>query len=133
MMIPLRDEAAVDRGVPDVSALRRFAEATHMDHGVFLFAPRAGTEPLDVYSRMFAPDFGVFEDPATGSASGPLGCYLVRHGVAPAGTARIVSRQGVMMQRPSRIHIEIEGTRSEISRVKVGGQAVLVARGELLV
>jgi trans-2,3-dihydro-3-hydroxyanthranilate isomerase len=87
-----------------------------------------------VYSRMFAPGFGIVEDPATGSASGPLGCYLVHHGVVSGRAARqMVSLQGVAMGRPSRIHISIDGDRDAITRVKVGGEAVLVGRGEMLV
>ena len=82
---------------------------------------------------MFAPEFGIIEDPATGSASGPLGCYLVEHGiVAGEASQRIVSLQGVAMGRASRIHVAITGTPGAISNVKVGGEAVLVGRGELL-
>jgi trans-2,3-dihydro-3-hydroxyanthranilate isomerase len=83
---------------------------------------------------MFAPGFGVVEDPAAGGASGPLGCYLVRHGIVSGASAeRIVSAQGVAMGRASRIHVSIGGTAEAIARVRVGGEAVLVARGELLV
>jgi trans-2,3-dihydro-3-hydroxyanthranilate isomerase len=82
---------------------------------------------------MIAPGFGIVEDPATGSASGPLGCYLVQHGVVAADRAdAMVSLQGVAMGRPSRIHIAIEGAADRITRVRVGGQAVLVGRGELM-
>ena len=98
---------------------------------------------MSIYSRMFAPEFGIIEDPATGIASGPLGCYLVRHGlITPAAARSIVSHQGVAMGRASQIHISIsvtgdanvrEGSAGPvISDVKVGGEAVLVARGELL-
>jgi trans-2,3-dihydro-3-hydroxyanthranilate isomerase len=87
---------------------------------------------------MFAPEFGITEDPATGIASGPLGAYLVHHGLVTEGGPHegrvdIVSRQGVAMGRPSRIHISIEVANGVIAGVKVGGQAVLVARGEFLV
>lgn len=83
---------------------------------------------------MFAPDFGIGEDPATGSASGPLGCYLVRHRlVSPDAALRIVNLQGVAMGRPSRMHVAIRVQGGEIVEVKVGGTAVLVGRGELLV
>jgi len=72
------------------------------------------------------------EDPATGSASGPLGCYLVRHGLLPAGQAgQIVSRQGVKMSRPSRVHIRIAGTPENIISVQVGGRSVLVGDGRI--
>ena len=100
---------------------------------MFLFAVTAGRDET-VYSRMFAPAFGIVEDPATGSASGPLGCYLVEHRLVPEQTARhIVSAQGVAMERASRIHIEITGGPGAITRVRVGGEAVLVGRGELIV
>jgi trans-2,3-dihydro-3-hydroxyanthranilate isomerase len=83
---------------------------------------------------MFAPELGIIEDPATGSASGPLGSYLVHHGLVTSDHAqRIVSMQGVAMGRPSRIHIAIGGTPGRITDVKVGGEAMLVARGEFLV
>jgi trans-2,3-dihydro-3-hydroxyanthranilate isomerase len=83
---------------------------------------------------MFAPTFGMVEDPATGSASGALGCYLVRHRLVTVDDARsMVSLQGVAMGRPSRIHIAIDSRGDEIVSVKVGGTAVLVGRGELLV
>ena len=80
---------------------------------------------------MFAPGLGVVEDPATGSAAGPLGCYLVQHGRVSGERAKeIVNVQGVKMGRASRIHISITGGPDAITDVKVGGQAVLVARGE---
>ncbi len=100
---------------------------------MFLFALLPPGAPETVHSRMFAPDFGIVEDPATGIASGPLGCYLVKHGLIGGEAAqRIVSHQGVAMGRPSRIHIAIDGDSTAIAQVRVGGQAVLVARGELL-
>jgi trans-2,3-dihydro-3-hydroxyanthranilate isomerase len=83
---------------------------------------------------MFAPEFGITEDPATGIASGPLGCYLVKHGlVTPEASRSIVSRQGVAMGRASRVHISISVEDGIINDVRVGGEAVLVARGELFV
>jgi trans-2,3-dihydro-3-hydroxyanthranilate isomerase len=81
---------------------------------------------------MFAPGFGIVEDPATGGASGPLGSYLVHHGVVtPAQGARIVSLQGKKMGRPSWIHVDIGTTNGAIDRVRVGGKAVLVGEGNL--
>jgi trans-2,3-dihydro-3-hydroxyanthranilate isomerase len=133
-MIALRDRAAVDRAAVNAADFRRFNAAAGLDAGdaLFLFSVSNGADET-VYSRMLAPQFGVAEDPATGSASGPLGCYLVRHGVVDGEAARrIISTQGVAMKRPSRIHIAIEGTASAITSVKVGGRAVLVGRGELL-
>jgi trans-2,3-dihydro-3-hydroxyanthranilate isomerase len=133
LIVPLRDSAAVDRAVSDAAAHRRLRPSIGMDVPIFLFALSPGADHT-VYSRMFAPGLGVAEDPATGSASGPLGCYLVQHGLVSGDAAqRIVSLQGVAMQRPSRIHIAIAGSRDAITGVRVGGEAVLIARGELLV
>lgn len=134
LLVPLRDKATVDRAVSDAAAIKRLTvlDATHP--AIFLFAVSPAGAAETVYSRMFAPDFGIVEDPATGIASGPVGSYLVRHGVVSGDAARrIVSMQGVAMGRASRIRIAIGGTPDAISRVQVGGEAVLVGRGELLV
>ena len=135
LFVPLRDPDSVDRAVPDASACRKLSAATGLSVPLFLFAPVEAAHrdgPFVVHSRMFAPEFGITEDPATGIASGPLGCYLVQHGVIPPGApARVESRQGVAMGRASRISIAISGTPGAITDVKVGGEAVLVGRGEL--
>jgi trans-2,3-dihydro-3-hydroxyanthranilate isomerase len=145
LYVPLRDAATVDRAISDAVGFRRLKAATGLDLPIFLFAVgtwggsggagsiRRADAPPTAYSRMFAPEFGVVEDPATGGASGPLGCYLVRHRqVSGDATHRIVSLQGVAMRRPSRIHINITEKSGQIVEVKVGGTAVLVGRGELL-
>ena len=129
LFVPLRDPAAVDKATADVAGFRRVAGKD----AVFIFAITEGGREETVYSRMLAPQFGIPEDPATGGASGPLGCYLVEHGLVAGDQAQgILNLQGVRMLRPSRIHIAIDGTPGQISGVRVGGEAVLVARGELL-
>ena len=102
-------------------------------------APKADTTSAvrlktdTTYSRMFAPGLGVLEDPATGSAAGPLGCYLLQHGLVTVDEARQMTNvQGVKMGRASRIHMAITGGPGAMTEVKVGGEAVLVARGEFL-
>jgi len=134
LLVPLRDHAAVDRAVTDSAGFRRLCAACGLDLPIFLFAV-GGPSPDDtVYGRMFAPDFGIIEDPATGSAAGPVGCYVVHHGAAKADPARPIQiSQGVAMGRPSRISVSVEGEAKDIIGVKVGGTAVLVGRGELLV
>ena len=98
---------------------------------MFFFTPESSGDET-VYSRMLAPGLGVSEDPATGGASGPLGCYVLHHEIVSAGQARsMVSLQGVAMGRPSRIHISIDSSDEMITKVRVGGQSVLVGRGEL--
>ena len=83
---------------------------------------------------MFAPSIGIGEDPATGSASGPLGCYLVRHHVVPPKEAgAMLSRQGVKMGRPSDIHIAIGVAGDAITSVRVGGESVVAGEGTLYI
>ena len=134
LFVPFATRPGVDRAVSETTALRRLGAQTGLDLSVYLFTLEPGEPEATVYSRMFAPQFGITEDPATGGACGPLGSYLVHHGfVRGDATERIVNMQGVVMGRPSRIHIAIGGTPERITDVRVGGEAVLVARGELVI
>ena len=134
LIVPIRSREAVDRAISDAAAFRRLTASTGIDLPIFFFAMSSAGALETVDSRMFAPEFGIVEDPATGAASGPLGCYLLRHGLLGAEAAtRIVSLQGTAMGRPSRVHIAISSRGDEITEVKVGGRAVLVATGEVLV
>jgi trans-2,3-dihydro-3-hydroxyanthranilate isomerase len=81
-------------------------------------------------TRMWAPAHGVAEDPATGSAAGPLAIHLARHGRIPFGE-QIEIVQGVEIKRPSTLYAQVEGDGDRIERVYVGGSAVIVARGEI--
>jgi trans-2,3-dihydro-3-hydroxyanthranilate isomerase len=81
---------------------------------------------------MFAPAGGVFEDPATGSAAGPLAIHLARHGRIAFGE-QIEIRQGAEVGRPSVLYARAEGSGDRIDRVEVGGSAVIVARGDFRV
>ena len=127
--VPLVSRAAVDQAVVDIRAAAAMFEAAKITRrGLFIFSTEPGADGATCYSRMM----GASEDPATGSASGPLGCYLVKHGLVPSDKAgSIVSAQGVKMGRPSRIHIKIDLTGGEISGVRVGGTSVLVGEGRL--
>jgi trans-2,3-dihydro-3-hydroxyanthranilate isomerase len=79
---------------------------------------------------MFAPLFGIAEDPATGAASGPLGAYLVEYGAVTAREAeRMTSLQGAFMGRPSWIHIAVRGTAGALESVRVGGVSVQMGSG----
>ena len=73
---------------------------------MFLFTPTAE----GAYSRMFAPEYGIAEDPATGSSTGPLAAYMIRHKLVSgqAGT-RFISEQGTKMGRRSLLHVEVQG------------------------
>jgi trans-2,3-dihydro-3-hydroxyanthranilate isomerase len=80
-------------------------------------------------TRMFAPAGGVSEDPATGSAAGPLAVHLARHGRIGFGDEIEIS-QGAEIDRPSTLYARADGSAEELERVEVGGSAVIVARGE---
>jgi trans-2,3-dihydro-3-hydroxyanthranilate isomerase len=128
VFVALRDAAAVDSATPDPARVRKHVGDDA--HGILLFAVNG---PSRLYSRMFAVD--VPEDPVTGSASGPLGAFAVRHGlVQRAPRVAIVSEQGTKMGRQSFVHIELTyGDSSDVpERIDVGGGVMPVLKGELL-
>jgi trans-2,3-dihydro-3-hydroxyanthranilate isomerase len=140
VFVPIATRRAIDSISVERKALTRsFRDAGLGELPVFVFTTEPGSsapaaaDRETVYSRMFAPEFGIVEDPATGGASGPLGCYLLRYEVLTPEAARsILSLQGVTMGRPSRIYISIDSRDGAIIRVRVGGRAVMVGHGELL-
>jgi trans-2,3-dihydro-3-hydroxyanthranilate isomerase len=87
------------------------------------------------HARFFAPADNIPEDPATGSACGALGGYLIHHGALSLepedGRYKFVIEQGDFIHRPSRINLDVKGEAGAVEEVKVGGSAVLVARGEV--
>jgi trans-2,3-dihydro-3-hydroxyanthranilate isomerase len=121
--VMLESEAAVAALEPNISALR-----THTGVGVSCFAG-SGTQWK---TRMFAPALGVSEDPATGSAAGPLVVHLARHGLVNWGD-EIEIRQGVEIGRPSVLYARAIGSDAGVEGVEVGGSAVVVAQGVYLV
>jgi trans-2,3-dihydro-3-hydroxyanthranilate isomerase len=112
----------------DVAALRPNLERLGDLPAVLGFNTFAGSGS-SWKTRMFAPGGGVAEDPATGSAAGPLAVHLARHGRIPFGD-RIEISQGAEVGRPSTLYARVDGSAEQIERVEVGGSAVLVARGE---
>ena len=120
VMVGLEDEFAVAALAPNMQALVPLAA------NICCFAPTA-RGPWKV--RVFGPALGVPEDPATGSAAGPLALHLARHGAIAYGQ-EIEIRQGAEILRPSVLHARVEGSREQIERIEVGGAAVIVARGE---
>lgn len=137
LLTPLASRAAVDRVQINRAAYTACCAAAGLkEMPLFVFSMDKGSGPEpgpeDVYSRMLGPGLGVSEDPATGSATGPLGCYVHKHRLLPRERlAHFVSLQGVQMQRPSRLHVSIEAQGDEIARVRVGGRSVLVGEGRL--
>ena len=135
LFVGLTTRSAVDNVGVNPTALAELLRATNSNaHGVFVFSAQPGDPRATVYSRMFAPALGVMEDPATGIASGPLGCYLVRHKIIqPEKAEAMISLQGVKMGRPSHVHISIGVKKGEIASVQVGGEAVLAGEATLYV
>lgn len=134
ILVPLATRADVDAALPDMNLLREIQSAFGNEHtGIYVFSTESHDDDVTAYSRMFAYGLGIAEDPATGSACGPLGAYLVLQRLVTGDAAtRMVSWQGVAMGRPSRIHIAITTTDTgAVSRVQVGGQAIIVAKGSL--
>jgi len=129
LYVPLRSLEAVRRARPRADLIERVS-GDGVPSQVFVFAREVENEGSTVHSRMFAPGFGITEDPATGGASGPLGCYLVRYGVVACdSSAEIISEQGIEMGRPSFIRIRIERRGEEITAVRVGGQCHFMGEG----
>ncbi len=132
LYVALRDARAVDAAVSEKTRLRE-AFAGRAPLPVFLFAP-AGANRL--YSRMFAPDgSGIDEDPATGSASGPLGAFAVKYGLVPRSpSVSITSEQGTKMGRQSIIHIRLEygADKDTPTKIEVGGAVMPVVSGTLV-
>jgi trans-2,3-dihydro-3-hydroxyanthranilate isomerase len=134
LIAPLASRGAVDRiEIGRAEYVRVCAAAGLKELPLFIFCLDSGGES-QAYSRMLAPGLGVTEDPATGSAAGPLGCYLYKHQLLPRERlSHFVNLQGVKMLRPSRLHISIEGRGDEVTRVRVGGRSVLVGEGTLTI
>ena len=122
LSVELADEDAVVALTPDMRALNALGEV-----GVSCFAGSGGRWK----TRVFAPGLGVAEDPATGSAAGPLAVHLARHGRIGFGE-EIEIRQGAEVGRPSLLLARAVGSEDSIESVEVGGSAVIVARGEFL-
>jgi trans-2,3-dihydro-3-hydroxyanthranilate isomerase len=117
--VALESEEAVATLRPDLNALGRFELAANCFAG-------SGTRWK---TRVFLPGYGIDEDPAAGSAAGPLAVHLVRHGRIAFGEELEIS-QGAEIGRPSKLYARVDGHGDVIERVEVGGSAVVVARGE---
>jgi trans-2,3-dihydro-3-hydroxyanthranilate isomerase len=134
LYVPLKTRAAVDAAQLERTALCALLRAVNLEElPVFVFSPEPRNDVATVYSRMFAPVLGIPEDPATGSASGPLGAYLLHHNAVCANShAPLVNIQGVRMGRPSRVHITLSADGGVLKEVRVGGKALVIGHGTLL-
>jgi trans-2,3-dihydro-3-hydroxyanthranilate isomerase len=127
IFIPVKDKHAVDRSFMDIQGLKIIKDTDHEPACVFVFTPtRDGA-----YSRMFAPEYGIPEDPATGSSTGPLASFMMRHGlVSGVPGNRFVSEQGAKMGRRSILHVHITG-QNGVDGIEVGGYVTRVAEATM--
>ena len=124
ILVAVKDKAIVDRAWMDMTGREKLRGDYADPVCVFVFAPTAG----GAYSRMFAPDYGVSEDPATGSSTGPLAAYMIRHNlISGAAGTRSISEQGTKMKRRSLLHIHIHGERGA-DGIEVGGYVTPLVR-----
>jgi trans-2,3-dihydro-3-hydroxyanthranilate isomerase len=121
--------------IQSIHLRQREADAIARDLGfgdLFVFTCETVYPESDVHCRMFAPHFGIPEDPASGSATGSLAAYLIKHRLIKLSErVRIVSEQGLEMGRPSRLIVEAEVSGGQATRIQVGGQCVLVGQGTI--
>ncbi len=131
LMVPARSLRHMDKIELDLVAMKKVLATTRSD-SFMIFTRECVHDEATVHARMFAPTMGITEDPATGSAAGALGAYLVRRGLVKAEpTAHILVEQGYEMGRPSAIHVEVDTDEHGPVEVRVGGKAVEVADGKL--
>jgi trans-2,3-dihydro-3-hydroxyanthranilate isomerase len=123
LIVAAKDKEAVDRAWLDLAGLKTLKAGESEPFCVFLFTPT----PEGAYSRMFAPEFGVVEDPATGSSTGPLAAYMIRHKLVSGDSGtRFVSEQGTKMGRRSLLHVEVQG-KGAADGIYVGGHVTPIA------
>ena len=127
VFIALRDRRAVDDAWLDSHGVSIIKGADAAPICVFVFTPA----PEGAYARMFAPEYGVPEDPATGSSTGPLAAFMIRHRlVSGAAGTRFVSEQGTKMGRRSILYVELHGA-GGADGIDVGGYVTPIAEGTL--
>jgi trans-2,3-dihydro-3-hydroxyanthranilate isomerase len=120
-----------------INLRRRDADAIAGDIGfgdLFVFTCETVDPEATVHCRMFAPHFGIPEDPASGAATGALAAYLIKHRlVKPTDQVRIVSEQGLEMGRPSRLIADVKIYEGQASSIQVGGSCVAMGSGRISV
>ena len=131
VIVPVRTLTAVRSIEPDAAAIVDICEMLGTN-GIMVFTTMTVEDHTTVHTRMFAPAIGILEDPATGSANGAMGAYLVHNGLVEVGPlTEIIVEQGYEIGRPSRILVQVESDDDAIKTVKVGGQVVMVVEGTL--
>ncbi len=129
LFIPLRSLEAIKKIRVRTDLLDYYSDQ-HSTTELYVFTMETENPSSTTHGRMFAPLFDIPEDPATGSASGPLGCYLVKYGLSDG--QKIICEQGFEIDRPGIINVQVEHAADKITKVLVGGNAVLISKGEMI-
>src|SRR3954451_11379487 len=132
-IVPLPTRRAVDAAVIDRAKVDAvFAAAGIPRRGIYAFSVENGADGATAYSRMLPS--GGLEDPATGSAVGPAGCFAAKYGFVPRERiGAMVFQQGVFAKRPSRLHVRVAMSGGDVTDIKVGGASVVVGEGSMQV
>jgi trans-2,3-dihydro-3-hydroxyanthranilate isomerase len=130
LCIPLRSREAVMRARLRLDLWERVLARYWSPHA-YIFSFEAEHPGHDLRARMFGPDVGVLEDPATGSAATALGGYLGNRDSRTAGTLRYVVEQGFEMGRPSLLEIEVDKKEGRVAEIRVGGASVMMSEGTM--
>jgi trans-2,3-dihydro-3-hydroxyanthranilate isomerase len=124
LLVPLTSRSAVDAAIADERELAAVLADSGAE-GCYIYTTESDGDGAAAYTRFFNPTVGIAEDPATGTAAGPLAVFLVRGGWVPSG-APIFIEQGHLLGRPSRIRVDVDG-----DRVRLSGSGLVVGEGEL--
>lgn len=132
VLVELRNRDVVDGLQPDLVALKALSLEIG-SNGYFVFTRSTGNADLLTWSRMFAPAIGIAEDPVTGNGHGPLGAYLVHHGIVPAPGGRLAftGRQGSAIGRPGDVRVTIEVRPDNEIAASITGDAAIAFRADL--
>jgi len=134
LIVPAKNIDSVEKCSPNFSLVKKLENKLNIT-GILIFTLEAKYSDCLAHARFFAPSVGVYEDPATGSAAGCLGAYLVKHKAIDTSKQPVsfIIEQGVEMNRPSKIYVEVEHSDTEPVTVKVGGNAVKIMEGRIVI
>ncbi|MCI0709175.1 MAG: PhzF family isomerase [Chloroflexi bacterium] len=126
VMVGVKDAAMLDNLAPDFTRLAQISEEIGCN-GYFIFAINPPGSATLTTGRMFAPAIGINEDPVTGNANGPLGAYLVKHGLVEHDGQYLdyYGAQGAHINRPGQVHVMVDIEDNQPVKVRVGGRAVI--------
>lgn len=135
LYIPLDNLATLGKIRPDYSVLANELKKMKMN-GVCLFSLETKENNSAVHSRFFAPNYGIDEDPVTGSANGPLGCYLHKYVISAGysvvcrelsdGRMEFIGEQGDEIHKAGRVKIRVLAKQKEVENISIAGEAVTI-------